>query len=134
MGTLCSSTMSEEEEEEEEEAEEEAEEEKVGEEELTGGVDVVDAGLALDAHGIGGPAEQRAEVELGARRVAQHGDGAVGRGAVARRQLQRLARAVEGPAEGRHGRFGLDAALHFAGQALGGAVRLFLLHPTSRSI
>jgi hypothetical protein len=95
---------------------------------------VVDTGLALGAHGVGGPAEQRAEIEFGAGRVAQDGDGAIGRRSIAGHDIHRFASAVESPAEGGDGRFGLNTAFHFAGQSFGSAVRVPLFRTAHRLI
>ena len=101
---------------------------------VTSSVEVVDTGLALGAHGVGGPAEQRAEIEFGAGRVAQDGDGAIGRRSIAGHDIHRFASAVECPAEGGDGRFGLNTAFHFAGQSFGSAVRVPLFRTAHRLI
>ena len=99
-----------------------------------GRVQVEQTRLALHAQRVGGPAQQRPEVEFGARRVAQHRDGSVGRRTEAGDDVDQIARAVEGPAEGRCARFRVDVALDFAGKALGSAVRAFLLRLAHRFI
>lgn len=87
------------------------------------------------AHGVGGPAGERAVVEFGDGCVAQHADAAVaGFGETFGGHVESFAGVVELPTVAHGGRVGLDLADDVHALASGGAHHHHLLVLASRSV